>query len=59
MRFMENHILNLKTTNSYLKKFEIAKFNLALLLKDSNATTGFKSVRLQSYIASKRINGRL
>jgi hypothetical protein len=56
MRFMENHILNLKTTNSYLKKFEIATFNLSLLLKDNNVPTGFKSERLQSYIAGKKVN---
>jgi hypothetical protein len=50
---MENYILNLKSSNSYQKQFEIAKFNLSLISKD-NSNTGLKSLQFQSGI-NKRI----
>jgi hypothetical protein len=58
MDFMENYILNLKASNSYLKKFEIAKFNLSLLSKDSIPTTALNSLPLRSENRSKRNNLR-
>jgi hypothetical protein len=58
MRFMKNYILSVKTSNSYLKKFEIAKFNLLSLSKDSKADIDFKSLRIQSGMRGKRNNSQ-
>jgi hypothetical protein len=51
---MENYILNLKSSNSYLRQFEIAKFNFYLMSID-NRIAGFKPQKLQSSIEPKRI----
>jgi hypothetical protein len=55
---MENSILNRKASNSYLKKFEIAKFNLSLLSGDKNANAGFRNARLLPDVGMKRNNSQ-
>ncbi len=50
---MKNYILGLKTSNSYVSKFEVAKINLLLLSKD-NKMSKFESLRFCTGLRTKR-----
>jgi hypothetical protein len=51
---MENYLLSLKTSNSYLSKFEVAKFNLSLLMKDKSNFANLRSLRFTTDIKNKK-----